>query len=85
MIRIIGLDPGLQRTGWGVVESDGNRLSHVAHGTVTSRASADLAARLLELYEGLTAVFRAFPPAAAHAAPPEPPAAALIPAARTSD
>ena len=65
MIRIIGLDPGLQRTGWGVVESDGNRLSHVAHGTVTSRASADLAARLLELHEGLTAVFRAFAPAEA--------------------
>jgi crossover junction endodeoxyribonuclease RuvC len=65
MIRIIGLDPGLQRTGWGVVESDGNRLSHVGHGTVTSRASADLAARLLELYEGLTAVFRAFAPAEA--------------------
>lgn len=57
-IRIIGLDPGLRRTGWGIVESDGNRLRHIAHGTVTSRGEDDLAARLLDLHNGLSAVLR---------------------------
>jgi crossover junction endodeoxyribonuclease RuvC len=61
-IRIIGLDPGLRRTGWGLVESDGNRLRHVAHGTVTSRGEDDLALRLLDLHAGLTAVFAAHSP-----------------------
>jgi crossover junction endodeoxyribonuclease RuvC len=62
VIRIIGLDPGLQRTGWGIVESDGNSLRHIAHGTCASRAADDLATRLLALHEGLTAVFTAYAP-----------------------
>jgi len=33
-MRIIGLDPGLRATGWGVILAEGNRLSHVAHGTI---------------------------------------------------
>lgn len=61
-IRIIGLDPGLRRTGWGVVETDGNRLKHIAHGTVTSRGDDDLALRLRDLHEGLTAVLAAYAP-----------------------
>lgn len=61
-IRIIGLDPGLRRTGWGVVETDGNRLKHIAHGTVTSRGDDDLALRLRDLHEGLTAVLAAHAP-----------------------
>ena len=61
-IRIIGLDPGLRRTGWGVVETDGNRLKHIAHGTVTSRGDDDLALRLRDLHEGLTAVLAAVKP-----------------------
>jgi len=40
--RIIGIDPGLRRTGWGVVDSDGVRLSYVASGLVTSTADVDL-------------------------------------------
>jgi len=64
-IRIIGLDPGLRRTGWGIVEATGNRLRHVAHGTVTSRGDDDLAARLLDLHAGLTAVLAAHAPQAA--------------------
>jgi len=61
-IRIIGLDPGLRRTGWGVVETDGNRLKHIAHGTVTSRGQDDLALRLRDLHDGLTAVLAAHAP-----------------------
>lgn len=61
-IRIIGIDPGLRRTGWGVVESDGVRLSYVASGLVTSTAGDDLAYRLREIYEGLSSVLAAFKP-----------------------
>jgi len=55
-IRILGIDPGLQRTGWGVIECAGSKLSHVSHGIVTSTAKADLASRLREIHVGLTAV-----------------------------
>ncbi|WP_062217240.1 crossover junction endodeoxyribonuclease RuvC [Aureimonas sp. D3] len=55
-IRIIGIDPGLRRTGWGVVETLGNSLRFVASGTVTSDAKMDLASRLRQLYDGLSAV-----------------------------
>jgi len=55
-IRIIGIDPGLRRTGWGVVETVGNSLRFVASGTVTSDSKLDLASRLRQLYDGLSAV-----------------------------
>lgn len=55
-IRIIGIDPGLRRTGWGVVDSAGNALRFVAAGTVRSDAGADLAVRLCQIHEQLTAV-----------------------------
>lgn len=54
-IRIIGIDPGLRRTGWGIVESAGNRLAFVAAGTVTSDAASSLAERLRQLHDGLAA------------------------------
>lgn len=53
VMRLLGLDPGLRRTGWGVIEADGNRLSHVAHGVVRSRADTTLAERLTQLFTGL--------------------------------
>jgi crossover junction endodeoxyribonuclease RuvC len=61
-IRIIGIDPGLRRTGWGIVESDGVRLSYVASGHVTSDSEGELAYRLRELYEGLCGVIANFKP-----------------------
>jgi crossover junction endodeoxyribonuclease RuvC len=61
-IRIIGIDPGLRRTGWGIVESDGVRLTYVASGLVTSDGEGELAYRLRELYEGLIAVIASFKP-----------------------
>ena len=64
-IRIIGIDPGLRRTGWGVIESDGVRLIYVASGHITSDAKAELAWRLRELYEGLTGVIVAQRPSEA--------------------
>jgi crossover junction endodeoxyribonuclease RuvC len=55
-IRIIGIDPGLRRTGWGIVESDGVRLVYVASGHIASDSENALAYRLRELYEGLCSV-----------------------------
>jgi crossover junction endodeoxyribonuclease RuvC len=55
-MRIIGLDPGLQHTGWGIIDQDGSRLSFVAAGRISSVASRPLAERLVEIYAGLTAV-----------------------------
>ena len=55
-IRIIGIDPGLRRTGWGVVETLGNSLRFVASGTVRSDDKGALAARLKQLHDGLVAV-----------------------------
>jgi crossover junction endodeoxyribonuclease RuvC len=61
-IRIIGIDPGLRRTGWGIVESDGVRLTYVASGVVTSDGEDQLAYRLRVLYEGLCGVIGSFKP-----------------------
>jgi crossover junction endodeoxyribonuclease RuvC len=55
-MRLIGLDPGLQRTGWGVIEVEANRLRYVACGLVASAAGDDLATRLADLYAGLQAI-----------------------------
>jgi crossover junction endodeoxyribonuclease RuvC len=65
LIRIIGLDPGLRRTGWGVIEVEGNRLSYVACGSVETDERAELAARLVALHEGLARVFADHAPAEA--------------------
>ncbi|MDX2289891.1 MAG: crossover junction endodeoxyribonuclease RuvC [Hyphomicrobiaceae bacterium] len=62
IVRIIGIDPGLRRTGWGIVESDGVRLVYVASGFVTSDADAPLAYRLRALFEGVSAVIASFAP-----------------------
>jgi len=61
-IRIIGIDPGLRNTGWGVVESLGNSLRFIASGTVKSDAKLSLASRLCQLHDGLEAVLHEFMP-----------------------
>jgi crossover junction endodeoxyribonuclease RuvC len=55
-VRILGLDPGLARMGWGVVEMNGTRLVHVAHGVLTSDAKSELGVRLRILHEGVAIV-----------------------------
>lgn len=52
-MRIIGIDPGLQRTGWGVIDVDGNRLSHVAHGVIKTVSAHSLAERLRTIFDEL--------------------------------
>ncbi|MBS0247623.1 MAG: crossover junction endodeoxyribonuclease RuvC [Proteobacteria bacterium] len=61
-IRILGIDPGLRRTGWGLIESAGNRLIHVACGSVETSERADLGARLVALHDGLAAVIERYSP-----------------------
>lgn len=61
-IRIIGIDPGLRRTGWGVVETAGSSLRFVASGTVKPDEKAELAERLRQLHDGLIDVVRAHAP-----------------------
>jgi len=55
-IRIIGIDPGLNHTGWGVIDSIGTRLLAVACGTIDTDAKQPLAARLLAIHEALRAI-----------------------------
>jgi crossover junction endodeoxyribonuclease RuvC len=62
LIRILGIDPGLRVTGWGVVEAEGNRLRHVADGIVMTDAEAGVPARLRALHEALTALIAAYGP-----------------------
>jgi crossover junction endodeoxyribonuclease RuvC len=64
-VRILGIDPGLRRTGWGVVESDGNRLVFIGCGSVEPPDDLPLASRLLAIHEGLAAVLGEFKPAEA--------------------
>lgn len=65
MIRIVGLDPGLRRTGWGVVDSDGVRLIYVASGVIVPPPDDELAYRLRALFEGVTGVIASFKPSEA--------------------
>ena len=55
-MRLIGLDPGLRHTGWGVIDVEGNRLRFVAAGAVSTQSSMDLSQRLVLLAAGLRAV-----------------------------
>jgi len=63
-IRILGLDPGLARMGWGVIDVSGTKLLHVAHGVLTSDAKTDLGARLMALHAALSNVIAELAPAA---------------------
>ena len=64
-IRILGLDPGLVHTGWGVIDTDGIRLSYVASGAVHPPKDGELADRLKALHDGLADVLRRYEPAEA--------------------
>ena len=61
-LRILGLDPGLRRTGWGVIRVEGNRLSHLGHGVVVPDEKAPFSERLLALFEGISAVVAEWSP-----------------------
>jgi crossover junction endodeoxyribonuclease RuvC len=64
-MKILGLDPGLGTTGWGLIEVDGNRLAHVANGQIKTDPLMPLAQRLARLAEALEAVIAEHRPGAA--------------------
>src|SRR5579863_10136594 len=61
-IRILGIDPGLRRTGWGMVEIAGSRLGYLGCGSVMTRDDDLLAIRLLTIYDGLMRILEEFHP-----------------------
>lgn len=63
--RLMGFDPGLRKTGWGIIDVQGSRLSHVANGVVKTDNSLSLADRLVQLYDGLTQVVADWEPISA--------------------
>ncbi len=65
VIRLLGIDPGLRFTGWGIIDSDGNRLRHVADGVIATDADMAVPDRLRAIHEGLVALIAAHLPAEA--------------------
>ena len=63
-MRVLGIDPGLRTTGWGVIDVDGPRLRHVANGACHGSGTA-LSERLLSLFDGLSRVIETHSPSAA--------------------
>lgn len=61
-VRLLGLDPGLQHTGWGMVESAGSRLRHLGDGVISTDASQPLAERLCTLYRGIVLLLEQWQP-----------------------
>lgn len=61
-MRIIGIDPGLQRTGWGIIDVEGNRLKHISHGVVQTNAKAPTAERLAQIFSGLMQMIELWQP-----------------------
>ncbi|MFL6720433.1 MAG: crossover junction endodeoxyribonuclease RuvC [Sphingomonas sp.] len=64
-MRILGLDPGLGTTGWGLIEADGNRLTHIANGQIRTDSAQLLPRRLAHLADQLEAVIADHAPASA--------------------
>ncbi|MDX1484060.1 MAG: crossover junction endodeoxyribonuclease RuvC [Alphaproteobacteria bacterium] len=64
-MRLIGLDPGLRVTGWGIIEASGGKLRHIADGVVRAKAAAPMAERLAVLYDGIAQIVEAYRPASA--------------------
>jgi len=62
VILILGVDPGLNKCGWGIVASEGSRLSHVAHGVIKPAVQQQLATRLHDVFEGICAVIEQYNP-----------------------
>lgn len=62
MVRLLGVDPGLRFTGWGVIESDGNRLRHIADGVIATDGEASVPERLKALHDALAGVLATYAP-----------------------
>ena len=65
IIRLIGIDPGLRRTGWGIIDVDGNRLIHVGHGAIATDGNDPIADRLVTIHRQIGEIVAAHTPAEA--------------------
>ena len=61
-MRVLGIDPGLERTGWGIIESEGSRLSFVAAGVIRSKPTEPMAVRLCRIDRELSQILEAYRP-----------------------
>lgn len=61
-MRLLGIDPGLQKTGWGIISSENNSLKYIASGLIKTNAKHEMSERLATLYHGLTAVIDEWSP-----------------------
>ena len=61
-MRLLGIDPGLQKTGWGIIESENNSLRYIASGLIKTNAKHAMSDRLATIYHGLTAVIDEWSP-----------------------
>lgn len=61
-MKILGIDPGLRHTGWGIISFHQGRLSHIANGTISPKAKLDMAERLLVIQESLLRITHEFTP-----------------------
>lgn len=62
VIRVLGIDPGLAKTGWGIIEAEGSRLSYVAGGTIVTKQADPGAQRLKDIFDGLTSIVQHYKP-----------------------
>jgi crossover junction endodeoxyribonuclease RuvC len=62
MVRLMGIDPGLRFTGWGVIGVDGNRLIHIADGVIATESELSVPLRLKSIHDGLTTLFAQYLP-----------------------
>jgi crossover junction endodeoxyribonuclease RuvC len=62
MTRLLGIDPGLRFTGWGIIEADGNRLRHLADGVIATDGGASVPERLKKLHDALALVLTQYRP-----------------------
>ncbi|QEN03285.1 crossover junction endodeoxyribonuclease RuvC [Thiospirochaeta perfilievii] len=62
MVRVIGIDPGLANTGWGIIETDGIRFKYINHGTITTTTELPSNLRLKDLYNKLSEVIKEYKP-----------------------
>lgn len=62
MVRVIGIDPGLANTGWGIIDSDGIRFRYIDHGTITTTNKFSPTIRLKKIYNELNSVIEKYNP-----------------------
>ena len=61
-MRVLGIDPGLRHTGWGIIDVDGNRLIHISHGVVHTDATQTAAERLTHIFDELSKMITLWQP-----------------------